>query len=162
MKVHANVLIVAGLLLFVSAGQAGLAQTDQERLQGTWRLVSIEANQRVMPIEEIKIGPLAQTPRLCIAGEKYLFKLGDNSTSFTFTLNPGKSPKEIDMMIVGDSDKGKLFHGIYLLAGDTYKVCRHVQPNSARPIDFATRANSGILIITWKREQSTAGRKPPR
>jgi uncharacterized protein (TIGR03067 family) len=62
-----------------------------------------------------------------------------------------KTLKTIDMTIVAGKEKGKVYHGIYRLDGDMYTICRNFEPNKDRPTEFATKADSGLMLVVWKR-----------
>jgi uncharacterized protein (TIGR03067 family) len=69
----------------------------------------------------------------------------------TCRLHPGQRPKAIDLTLAAGPDKGKTFLGIYKLEGDTYTICRPVDPGKERPTAFATRPGSGLMLVVWKR-----------
>jgi uncharacterized protein (TIGR03067 family) len=89
--------------------------------------------------------------KLVIKGERYSFKLGDTRLELTFAVDQGKKPRAIDLTVVEGEQKGKVFHGIYKLEGDTYTVCRPTEPGKDRPAEFATQPKSGLMIVVWKR-----------
>jgi uncharacterized protein (TIGR03067 family) len=68
-------------------------------------------------------------------------------------MDPGKTPKAIDLTVTEGPQKGQTFHGIYKLEGDTYSVCPNVEPGKDRPTEFATRPDSGLMLVVWKRVQ---------
>jgi uncharacterized protein (TIGR03067 family) len=85
-------------------------QTDKALLQGTWTLVSVEANKQVIPLEKIKVGNLEEVARLIIEGNVYTFQLGESRVKFTFRLDPGKRPKEIDVTFAESFHKGQVWN----------------------------------------------------
>jgi uncharacterized protein (TIGR03067 family) len=150
--------VAASLLLMGPAIKtADAVQTDNDLLQGAWTLVSIEANKQVIPLEKIKVGNLEEVAKLIIEGNVYTFQLGESRVKFTFSLDSGKSPKEIDVTFAESSHKGQVYRGIYILEGDTYTICRHIDTGKERPRQFTTEPNSGTVIVTWKREKPSLG-----
>jgi uncharacterized protein (TIGR03067 family) len=119
------------------------AESDTDRLQGSWILVSEERDGKPQPAsQQKKIYTFAGDKlRLTIEGgdlrEPIANKLG-------FRLNPSKKPKEID----GREDGNPVVKGIYLLVGDTLKVCIAL-PGKDRPTEFVTRqgTNSTLMIL---------------
>ena len=68
----------------------------------------------------------------------------------TFTIDPTRAPKTIDVALDGSGkDQTKLL-GIYRIEGDT-RTSRFALPNNARPVDFGP-AREGTVGFTWKRQ----------
>jgi uncharacterized protein (TIGR03067 family) len=147
MKLRTLLIVAVGLLLGADAPMEDPGKRDKEMLQGTWKLVSVEFDGQCMPMDDLKAS------RLTVKGSDYAFTLNKTSLELTFKLDPSKKPKEIDLIGVAGTDKGKIYRGIYVLEGDTYKICRHSQPDRERPIEFATRPDSGLVLVTWQREK---------
>jgi len=65
--------------------------------------------------------------QLTFEGNKFMLELGGKSASGTFTIDPAKKPKQIDMTVTKGSDEdtkkyeGKTSKGIYELEGDKLK-----------------------------------------
>jgi uncharacterized protein (TIGR03067 family) len=114
---------------------------DQEKIQGTWALVSGEYNGKPLPDEVV------QHVQLIFAGEKLTTKNKNRQTEATFWLNPNRAPKEIDVYMEGNVGKG-----IYRLDGDTLKIA-HGEVGSDRPKEFP-KAGSGVTILVVRREKS--------
>jgi uncharacterized protein (TIGR03067 family) len=114
---------------------------DQEKIQGTWALVSGERNGKPLSDEVI------QHIKLIFAGDKLTTKHKDRKTQATFKLDPNKTPKEIDLDMEGNIGKG-----IYHLDGDSMKIV-HGEVGDARPKDFP-KAGSGLTVLVLKREKS--------
>jgi uncharacterized protein (TIGR03067 family) len=114
---------------------------DQEKIQGTWALVSGERNGKPLSYEVI------QHIKLIFAGDKLTTQQKDHKTEATFKLDPNETPKEIDLDMQGNIGKG-----IYQLDGDSLKIV-HGEVGDARPKDFP-KAGSGLTILVLKREKS--------
>jgi uncharacterized protein (TIGR03067 family) len=112
-----SALFVAALIL---AGFSYLATTgegkekgggkDKKALQGTW--TGSKGDKKA---------------QLTFEGNKFMLELGGKSASGTFTIDPAKKPKQIDMTVTKGSDEdtkkyeGKTSKGIYELEGDKLK-----------------------------------------
>jgi uncharacterized protein (TIGR03067 family) len=74
----------------------------------------------------------------------------DESTS-TFTIDPTKSPKHIDLTASGAPDKGKVLQGIYELKDGRLQVCVRDQlaKDKGRPKQFD--GGAGLGLIKFKR-----------
>src|SRR4051794_24542440 len=106
-------------LLFISAligVQPGEKETDLDRLQGTWIVVSL--------VEEGKAVEAKETEILEVVIEKDVFKVfekGKMVVQDKIKLDPTKTPKAIDFTHVGGDDKGKTEPGIYVFEKDLLK-----------------------------------------
>jgi uncharacterized protein (TIGR03067 family) len=142
-----SLIVAASLLLAADNPKSASVKKDPEKLQGTWKLVSLEVNG-----EQIALKSLERS-RLVVTGEKYHFQLDKMALDLTFQMDPAKKPKAIDLKIVSGPYKGKVYHGIYTLEGDTFKICRHSEPDKDRPTAFVTKENSGLMMVVWKRQK---------
>jgi uncharacterized protein (TIGR03067 family) len=144
-------LALGATLLLAAAPRGQQARTDADRLQGTWQLAAVEVNQKPIPMASLKEGDTPVVGRLVIKGESYSFLLGKARLELTYKLRPGEKPKAIDLTVTDGPEKGKTYHGIYRLRGDTYTICRPVEPGKERPTAFATTPDSGLMLVVWKR-----------
>src|SRR5262245_59127791 len=119
-------ILVAGCSLLLAAAEAEEKKPvgDQEKIQGTWALVSGERYGKPLPEEVVK------HVKLIFSGNKLTTKTGDRLAEGTFKLDPSKKPKEIDLDVEGNVGKG-----IYQLDGDTLKLV-HGEVGDARPREF--------------------------
>jgi RNA polymerase sigma factor (sigma-70 family) len=123
----------AGLLGYGGLAAEGKGKTDKEKLQGTWVIVSEERGGKKInaDAEEIKGATLT------IKGDKATLTMGGRTQEATFTIDLGKTPKEIDL--TGDDGGGVMTHlGIYKLEGDVFTLCKS-HPPEARPDQFASK-----------------------
>ncbi|HZT81649.1 MAG TPA: TIGR03067 domain-containing protein [Gemmataceae bacterium] len=137
--------IAAGLLLAAAAAADEEGKGDKDSLEGTWSLVSVEINKQPLAMEKLK------EARLVVKGKDYSFKLGDMRLELTHKMYPDRKPKAMDMTVTEGPDKGKTLHAIYKLEGDTLTICRHTLLDKPRPTEFATKPDSGLMLIVWKR-----------
>ena len=113
---------------------------DQEKIQGTWALVSGERNGKPFPDEVVR------HVQLIFGGDKLTTQHKDRKTEAAFTLDPSKTPREIDLDMGGSIGKG-----IYQLDGDTLKIV-HGEVGDARPKEFP-EAGPGLTVLVLKREK---------
>jgi uncharacterized protein (TIGR03067 family) len=135
-------LLVAACSLVLAAAEAEEKgpMGDQEKIQGTWALVSGERGGKPLPDEVV--GHV----KLIISGKKLTTKNKDRQTEATFKIDPNQEPKEIDIEMDGGVGKG-----IYQLDGKTLKIA-HGEVGDARPKEFP-KAGSGLTILVLKREK---------
>jgi uncharacterized protein (TIGR03067 family) len=145
MKLRSLLILAAGLLVAADGSKGGAAKPDKEILQGTWKLVALEIDGKQVDVKGLN------DARLMVKGNEYCFTLGKGHLEMTFTMDQGQQPKVIDLAIAAGPNKGKTYRGIYTLEGDTFKICRHTKPDQERPTEFATRADSGLMVVVWSR-----------
>ena len=145
MKPHSLTILAAILLTAAAGAWGGSAQTSDERLQGTWGILSLEVNGESISVDKI------QEARLTIQGDKYSFRLGEMRLDMTYQVDAGKQPRTLDMTVTAGPMKGKTYHAIYAMENGTLKICRHLEADKARPTQFASQRDSGLMVIVWKR-----------
>jgi uncharacterized protein (TIGR03067 family) len=133
-------LAVCGVLLGGDQPKGKQPMGDQEKIQGTWAIVSGERGGKALPAEVI------QSIHLIFAENKLTTKRKDRQTEATFKLNSASTPKEIDLDMDGNIGKG-----IYKLDGDTLKIV-HGEVGDDRPKDFP-EPGSGLTVLVLKREK---------
>ncbi len=125
------------------SGEAGGAQ-DLNKLQGAWRVANLEANG--MPASQADFQDITVT----IKGNSYALVNGDQTDKGTFSLDPSKTPKQMDIHHTNDSGDQETLLGIYDIQPDGFRVC-YAQPGGDRPTSFTTTQDSGTMLVTYKR-----------
>lgn len=116
---------------------------DLKLLTGVWK--PKEAN-----LGDNKIEPmLLETASVTYAGDKYTIKIGDKGEKGTFTLDPKKTPKAMDIFPTEGDNNGKTLLAIYELAGDKLTICYSLTP-TVRPEDFEPNSNT-LLLVKYER-----------
>ncbi len=122
---------------------------DKEKLQGTWKAVTVEAAGQSHDD--------AEEHRLIFSGDEFSVKKGEETMiKGKFKIDPSKKPKEIDMEFTKakrENLNGKTAFGIYALDGDTLKWCWN-KPGGERPKKFSSEAADVHLLVTLKREKA--------
>ena len=68
----------------------------------------------------------------------------------TATIDPSKKPKTIDYTFTKGEGAGAKFFAIYELNGDSFRHCGVLK--GTRPSEFSSRAGSGQILTTFRRE----------
>jgi uncharacterized protein (TIGR03067 family) len=123
---------------------AQAAQKDEEKMQGTWTVVSAEKDGARAPEEAI------QGMKVVIQGKELTIQHKGRNEKLTFKLDASKKPKVIDM--THPRDKGENVPGIYELDGNNLKMCWR-KGGGERPTKFAAEAKSGLMMMVLKREK---------
>lgn len=135
--------LIAGLVPSVDP-PADAVKKELDKFQGTWRLISLEAEGTKVPEEALK------DIRLSIKGDKFTTSEGKNSFGGTFKFDPTKKPKTIDVQFHEGPQKGQVSLGIYELEGDTYRICVDMA-GKGRPSEFAGRRGTGYALEVYQR-----------
>src|SRR5262245_23708003 len=116
-------------------------QTDQERIQGAWKIESIVFDGKKE----------SDTDKITIIfnGNKMSIRVTPEHRDVSpFKLDETKSPKSLD---IGDpAKKGDLLPGIYELNGDELKIC-FAKGSETRPTAFESKPGSRITFLTLRR-----------
>jgi uncharacterized protein (TIGR03067 family) len=142
--------IVSVVLLFGTSvpAQEDTVKKELTRLEGTWKYVKVEApDQIAKAIAEVSVVEFRGTTMI----HTITLSTGKKEVSeATIKIDPGKSPKTIDMTRLDGPEKGKTFQGIYELDGDTLKIHAGNVPGD-RPSDFKYKAGSARDLSTLER-----------
>src|SRR6266542_5908085 len=116
---QSRILVVVAVGLLLGAGapspkeKEDAAKQEQQKLQGSWKPVSMEQGGEKRPEKDIA------ALKVTIAGNKLTAKDGEELLNeSTFTLDPSAKPKTIDVTCTAGPDKDKQFKGIYQLEDD--------------------------------------------
>jgi internalin A len=156
MRIPHSVLLIFLIALLLAAEDPtdDAAKKEREKLAGTWKVISAERDGQPDKVSKDAVTTYA-------ADGKFSVKFGDGSSGKgTYTLDPRKNPKAIDFTMDSDPDEGKPHKGIYLLDGDTLKICRS-DPGKPRPKEFATKTDSGHVLFVLTREKAQTAKGPP-
>jgi uncharacterized protein (TIGR03067 family) len=118
-----------------------------EKLHGVWQAISVTVSGVAIPESEVI------AIRLTITGARFTTSR-DAETLFdsTYSVDPEKSPREIQMIgVAGDFD-GQAALGIYRFESEVLELC-YTMPGFGRPTDFASGHGSGAFLIRLKRVQ---------
>ena len=133
---------LAAVLAAVGGGAAQDKKTDQELIQGDWKVVTVQVGGKDLR---------DQLPRKVVtfSGDKVTV-MGDAE----YKLDPSKTPKQIDVTVGEGPDDGpdqKGTHpGIYKLDGDKL-VIHQAQPGQDRPTGFESKEGTKTLLVTLER-----------
>jgi len=148
----ATLALLAGLLLAAAPTPPDDdPREDSEKLQGSWRGVSLQIKGDFLPPSE------ASSLLLRFAKDTFTVEQGGQVTvRGTFTLDATQKPKAIDLVItqtVQDKNKGTTVLGVYELGKDTLKLCTTKANGPDRPKKLAPKTGSTHTLFTFAREQ---------
>jgi len=139
-----SLLIVAGLCLApLREGFAADEPDDLKLLAGTWK--PKEANLGGNKIDAMVL----EMAKIVYEGDKYTLTIGEKEEKGSFTLDPKKIPKQMDIFPTSGDNNGKTLLAVYELAGDKLTICYSLSP-SVRPDNFEPASNT-LLVVKWER-----------
>jgi uncharacterized protein (TIGR03067 family) len=116
---------------------------DLKLLAGAWQ-------PKEASLGDNKIDPmLLETAKVVYEGDKYTITIGEKGEKGSFTLDPKKSPKTMDIFPTEGDNNGKTLLAIYELAGDKLTICYSLTP-TVRPEDFEANSNT-LLVVKYER-----------
>jgi uncharacterized protein (TIGR03067 family) len=147
MKACCLIVLTAGLLLAAEAKDA--RQKELAKLKGTWKATTLEYNGQNL------LGDTIKDLKVAVEGDKMTIKgEGEELKKYptaTLKIDPGTTPKVMDVTIAAGSEKGTTFEGIYELKGDEWKAC--VKLGKDRPTKLESEAGSNTVLVVFKREK---------
>lgn len=136
---------------------SNVKQTDRERLQGTWGLVSIV--QDGMAADEEPIAPEDSAIKYVFQGDRFTLLASGNAGDTpqgTLKLETRGNARTIEFAFPPDpgSTQGQSILGVYKLEADTLTIC-NVLPGAKLPVDFesAVASNRGMTVYQRIREK---------
>ncbi|MSQ96315.1 MAG: TIGR03067 domain-containing protein [Gemmataceae bacterium] len=133
------VLLLAGACLAAQPSEEAVKK-ELKLFQGKWEAVAAQGFDGKAPTA-VEL----QLTMLIIEGEKFTMKTGSLDIKATFTVDPTKKPKHIDVFF-GDG-KDNVMRGIYEIKGDMRKSC-FAEPGKDRPDKF--RKEKGFMTMEWR------------
>ena len=139
--------LALGSLMIAAAATADDGnQQEVSKLAGTWTCTAATNDGKPLPEETVKSLKLTLTE----AGGYKTELAGQVLFDSTFKIDPGKQPRQIDMIATEGENKGKAGLGIYRLEGDVLTLC-YTMPGKDRPKDFQSTAGSAAILAVWSR-----------
>lgn len=139
----------------------GAAKSDDEKLQGTWQVVAVEAAGDQVPENLLK----ESRDTFTFARGK-LERQGRNSVTSTYKLDPAKHPKTITLttkvpkreLLKGemvDSEMVMTERGIYEFTGNRLRICisNPLNPGKEPPKEFKTTKENFFTVFVLEREK---------
>ncbi len=138
--------VILGLAMLTATSVPGQdekkpAKKDEDRIRGTWMMVSGKKGGENAPDE------IVEKMRLTFKKDgQFKAVLPDKEIEGTYTIDPGKKPRQIDI-----SHDGKTMEGIYAFEGKELKLC--IGEPGQRPAEFASPEGSHIMLMVLKRAE---------
>lgn len=148
-------LAVAVVALALGCGKTGAPSNvgpgtpGSAGIEGGWALVAIEIDGKKSPAPAEK----AAENKIRATRDKLIATKGGKEDPISYTLDPSKTPFEIDLTETKADGKRETLYGIYKLEGDTLTICAVPSDKPAdRPKEFKTAPGSPVMIMTFKKD----------
>ena len=145
MQLHLLAALTVTLILAGEDKKEGAGRSDALQLKGRWSVTSTER------YGAKQVSPQIWTEWVFQSSGRITLKRNDGELEVSFKLCESKNPKEIDLVGI-TGRKGVVSTGIYLLSGDTLKICWR-QDGNLRPTEFKTESKSNLLMYELKRKK---------
>lgn len=133
-------------LLFASAAFTADTDAELKALGGTWTIdaATLAGRDHLNDFKGMK---------LILTKSDFTIEFAENSDKGTFSINPEKSPKWIDIK-TGEKGPfvGKTLPGLYKIEGDKLILCVD-SDGKTRPEKFEAPAKSRSMLLTYRREK---------
>ncbi len=135
---------VAAVLLVA----ADAKDDELKKFEGTWVMASGEREGEKVADEHVKKSKITWEGKRVTVHTPHQSREPIRAET---TVDPSKSPKQMDWVRSTGPGKGMAMHGIYeFIDADHYRVC-FAPPGKERPKEFATKPGSGHTLHVWKR-----------
>lgn len=152
---RAITLLTIGLLVAAGAQAGDAASKEAKELQGEWQAVEVEKDGKKVTADDVK------DLRIVFKGGEFIAKSAKGEgkeRKSKFTLDPSKSPKQIDITPLEGPDKGQTAACIYSLENGQLKLCMpYFKDLGTRPKEFKTQAGDGRMLFVLKRVKRATG-----
>jgi uncharacterized protein (TIGR03067 family) len=139
------VLMFAPALVMAADDPKGAVKKEYDRFEGTWKMESFTVDGKPAAMEGFV------DFKMTLKGDTFTTVSSEGKTNGTYTIDPSKSPKTIDIKFTGGPLDGLTMQGVYELEGDTYKVCLPGGGKKDRPKELASKEGSGLVLEVLKR-----------
>lgn len=138
-----SVLFLLGSFCLLNAGEN---DSDLDKLQGLWQIVSLVEKGKAIPSTETD--PLEIT----IAKDKFsVSEKGKVAVEYTIKVDPTKTPKAIDFTHEGGENKGKTEPGIYTFENGQLKLILD-EDRKGRPTVFEGKETASYSVMVLKKK----------
>ncbi len=136
------------LLAMAMIGDDKPKKDDAEAIKGNWAAVSIKSGDQEAPPDDVKAF------KLSFDAKTYVNTIGDRAVEEgTFTIDPAKSPKTLDLEIKKGPEEGKKQLAIYELDGDKLTVVLAMPGATERPKSIKPGGDENVIIAVFERSK---------
>jgi uncharacterized protein (TIGR03067 family) len=131
------------------------SRREQATLEGDWSMVSVEADGAKMSDQQVAgLSLTFKAGNFTSRNKGDTTKFGDQSSkrNGTYTVDPTKNPKVLDIVHAEGPERGKTWSLIYALDGNTLKICGATEAGKERPANFDSGGKKGYMLMILRRQ----------
>jgi uncharacterized protein (TIGR03067 family) len=151
MKRSLLMFLVVGMLIAADDPKEESVKKEKEKLQGLWGFDRFGDGGIINPKDGVPVIEFTlerYDSYLLEKQDERIVKKAGSEQQATYTLDPTRKPKTIDVTYLTGPAKGKTLHGIYALDGDDLKLAFRYPPGKERPTGFASNKDDvGELLF---------------
>lgn len=145
---HVRLFALLAVLFLLAADAKDDADKEMKKFEGNWVMTAGERDGQKLADEHVKASKIGWKGKEVTVVTPHQSK---EPIKGACTIDPTKSPKEMDWVRSAGPDAGKTFRAIYEFTGpDEYRIC-FAPAGQDRPKTFTTKAGSGHTLHSWKR-----------
>jgi uncharacterized protein (TIGR03067 family) len=144
MRWYSSLILLAPFTVGLGASPDDAAKQELQQFQGSWQAVSMQ-----FPDGRVATPAELREARLVVTGNAFTFTVMNFTVVGTFTLDPSRTPKAIDVSLADATTPGEKLLGIYQVQGEMRRSC-FAPPGGERPKEFPL-SGAGYLRFEWKR-----------
>jgi uncharacterized protein (TIGR03067 family) len=145
MKLKMLAVLIVGSLGAIGASGQEKGKADGDKIQGTWTFVAVEKG-GVEANDDIP-----KDAKVVVTADKVKIQAQGKEMEIGYKLDSSKKPAHIDFL-VNEGGKEAVLKGIYMLDGDTLKIC-FAPPGEKRPTELRSELGSSEMSVVMKREK---------
>jgi len=137
------------VLVGTTARGADPVADETKKLQGEWHVVGTDARGNKVGRDD----PQIKDMRFTFKDSGLTVGFGGAARKKSFKVDPGKSPKHIDITSLDGQEKDTTAACIYKLDGDRLTICipYFSKDPTVRPKEFKAGADDGLMLVTLER-----------
>jgi uncharacterized protein (TIGR03067 family) len=136
------------LVLALAAPPDAETRRELAKLDGDWRMVSVEVDGAKMPAQQVN------GLSLTFKDGKFASYNSGKKTTGTYTIDPKKTPKTLDIVHDEGPEKGKTWALIYRIDGNFMKICGPGEIGKDRPAGFDAKQETGNILMILRHDES--------
>lgn len=133
------------LVLIAPLASAADPKAELKALAGTWQVQAAEIGGK-------DVLDSFRGITLTLANDTYVATVGELADKGTITVDPGKTPKAMDITGTEGPNRGKTYPCLYELKEDTLTVCYGLDFKT-RPAELKTAGDPQRMLVVYKRKK---------